>query len=100
MIVDPKYSRILEPLLPIFEVSLDPICVVDETGRIIYSDKAMRSFLGIPVREISKGVLFCNIVKLAACEPICQVKKLMKTGQRIHLSESAASRGDTKLRVQ
>jgi PAS domain-containing protein len=84
---------------PAFEVSLDAIAVIDEFCRVRYANGQMRSLLGLTARELSHAPIFCDCITLAACQPKCELQKVIDSGKGLRLDESPAERGDNKMRI-
>lgn len=96
---DEKLKRVLELITPGLDASIDPVCVVDTANKILHLSASMKAFLSVRPRELSKGLVFCDLLKLSACESGCKILHTIKSGTNLRLDETPASRGDMKLRV-
>jgi|GEM_PF-1337927 len=106
MWTDSLYRQRLVFLKPLLELSIDPVCVVNEKKEVVYMDLAMKSLLGLKGRELRKRMIFCDLLKLPICSPKangecrdCQIDKVIKKAHNIRIDEVPATRGTKKLRV-
>lgn len=84
---------------PVFESSLDGVCVLDTDCRIKYANAQLRSLLGLSGRQVTRAPVFCECITLAACTPKCLISKIFDSGKKLRLDETPAERGDSKIRV-
>ena len=94
-----KYKALVAVLKPAFEASLDPICVVNGENRIMYMNMQMKNFLGIRLKDLENGVIFCDLVKLSSCRERCQILESIQSAAAMRFDETPATRGADKLRV-
>jgi hypothetical protein len=100
--MEARLKKTLESILPNLTASLDCVCVVDKSNHIVHMNLAMKSFLGLRGGRSSKTPVFCDVLKLVACEKGCQILDAIdtgNTGNTLRLDEAPATRGDAKLRV-
>lgn len=97
--IEEKLKQILVEMKPALDSSMDCVCVVDIAGQVIYCNTPMRAFLGLRNRELGKKPVFCDLIKLSACDSACQIDQVIQTGAVVRLDESPASKGKDKLRV-
>lgn len=98
MAVNPVLSAMISAMMPALEVCLDPVCVVDASGQIVFLTTPMGSLLKVRPRELKRGVVFCDAIKLAACVKECQVRKAIGSGKGIRLDETPGTIGGEKMR--
>lgn len=91
-----KYLLYMRPAL---EASLDPVAVVDSTGTIVFSNPAMRIFLRSGQRKSRMHQKFCERVKLAICQPKCQLMRILQKPDIVRVDETPAVIGAEKMRV-
>jgi hypothetical protein len=99
MLADDELKKLIKDVMPLLEISLDPICIVNHLNEIVYMDLPMKSLLGLKGRELRKRNVFCDVLKLSACQTHCQIQHVLDTGHPFRLDELPASRGPKKLRV-
>lgn len=97
--MDEKLKRALAQFQPTVQASLDSICIINKKGQIVYLNLAMKTFLNLPARELKKLPVFCDVIKMAACERGCQINEVLNTGEALRLDEAPAMRGNEKMRV-
>lgn len=97
--IDPSLELTITTIKPTLDLTLDPMCVVDVHNRIIVANLHMKSFLGLMVKDMRKFPVFCDRIKIGACEKECQVVAAVKKGKRLELDEVPAVRGKEKLRI-
>jgi PAS domain S-box-containing protein len=92
-------NPVIDALLTTFDAVLDPLCVVNRENKIVHFNSAMKSFFGMTARELAKHHVFCDLLKLAACEKSCEVLKVIKSGKAVRLDETPASYKERKMRL-
>lgn len=92
-------KRILEQYKPVMDSSLDSICLVDRKGRIVHFNLAMKNFLGLPAHKLKESPVFCDLLKLAACDGGCCIRNVIDSGQGVRLDEAPGQLGAHEVRV-
>jgi hypothetical protein len=96
---DKRLLKLLPALKVPLEGTLDPFCVVNGANEIVHMDLAMRVLLGLSGRDVSKKLVFCDVLKLSACESSCQIEQVIRSGLPLRQDEQPATRLSRKLRV-
>ena len=79
---------------------MDAVAFVNNGCGIVHADAAMKNLLGIKPRDMSAQRKFCDFLKLAVGDDVCQVEEAMRTGEPLRFDECAAfKRESQKLRV-
>jgi PAS domain-containing protein len=94
-----ELQQLLALLRPALDASLDPVCVVNPSGEIIYADAAMRALLGLRARDLKSRKVFCNLLQLSSCQSGCKILHVLKGGGVLRLDEVPGVRKGEKLRV-
>ncbi len=92
-------EELLPTLLPAFEASLDPLCIVNRGGQIIHDNSAMRTLLKLRPKMLRQGVVFCDLVKLTACQSSCQIINAIEACEVVRLDETPAVIAKAKARL-
>ncbi|MCM2279197.1 MAG: PAS domain-containing protein [Oligoflexia bacterium] len=80
-------------LKPAIEASLDAVAIVDARNQVVYCNVAMKSFLGLKQKDLARHPVFCELVKISACEGDCQLLAAIRRGSALHLDEVPAAKG-------
>lgn len=94
-----RLKALIELWSPAWDASLDSYCVVNAQNEIVHADLTMRSFLGIKGKRIPEKLIFCDLLKLAACSDQCKILGAIKSGQPLNLGEAPAQLREEKLRL-
>lgn len=90
-----KYQSEIKPAV---DASMDAICIVDASGKLVYHNMAMKSFLAVKSRELSEKPMIGDLLKLTA-DATAQFSDLFAKGIVVRLDETPASKGKEKVRV-
>ena len=99
MAIDERIRAFHQAILPVFSSHVDPICIVDGSNKIVYQSLAMGSLLGIRRRDLARGAVFCDVVKLSVCQKGCEVLKAIRSGVPLRLDEAPARIGGNLCRL-
>jgi hypothetical protein len=95
----PELNVLVSRLKPALEASLDCVAVVNAVNQVVYANLSMKNLLGLKGRELKRLPVFCDILRLAACEQSCQVLEMIQSGTVLKLDEAPCVVGEQKLRV-
>lgn len=102
---DPRepYKLRLDKMKPALEAVLDPLCVVNHKNEVIYANLAMKGLLGLTGKDLKEYPVFCDRVKLPACEKECQIQHAIDSQEMLRLDETPSTKitpkGHDKMRA-
>jgi hypothetical protein len=89
---DQQLNAAIRLMKPALEATLDGVCVVDASGRIVWLNLAMKNALGVRGRMLEEGLSFCDHIKLQACHEGCQIERMLKQGRAVRFDDAPARR--------
>src|SRR5689334_3670858 len=99
MATDPRLESLVKSLWTVIDGSLDAVCVVDSSNRLVHLNLAMKHLLGLKARDLQANPVLCDHLKLVACEGGCLIEGLIKSGKAVRVDEGPAARGKEKVRI-
>lgn len=100
MAADVIFQHLLDLLGPALRVSLDPLAIVDDTGRLLYCNGPMRAFLELKGKAAVKTARFQEKLQIHDSGGLHPVDRALVTGEEIRLDEEPATKASgQKVRI-
>ena len=102
MLADQKIDRLIELAKPFVDTSLDPLCIVDNSNKIVYFNHELRVLFDLDPKDLRANPCFCDILKMDICNNSCQLEEVLKQGVTIsHECISAKLRNkETRIKIK